>query len=182
MKTLKVLLIPALLLSSVAFRPAGKKFQCTNGKVTFYSKTPIEDIDATSQKLTGVINPENKKVVFIVKIKSFQFKKSLMQEHFNENYMESDKYPNATFDGKINEDIDLNKPGIYDVTASGPFTVHGVTQQRTIPGKLIVQKDKIVLSSSFKVKVADHKIEIPSVVGNNIAEVIDVAVNADMKK
>ena len=101
-----------------------------------------------------------------------------MQEHFNENYMESDKYPQATFKGKINEKPDVTKDGTYPVTAAGIFEVHGVKQTRTITGKITVKSGAISLSSEFMVACKDHQIEIPKLVFYNIAENIRVQVNA----
>ena len=97
-----------------------------------------------------------------------------MQEHFNENYMESEKYPMGTFKGKIMEVIDYTKNGTYDVTAKGQLTLHGVTLPRDLKGKLTVENQKISLISSFEVKLVDYKIDIPKIVFAKIAEVISV--------
>ena len=101
-----------------------------------------------------------------------------MQEHFNEKYMESDKNPKSTFKGKINEKIDFTKDGEYNVTVTGKLNIHGVEQDRTISGKVIVKEGKIQLLTSFKVKNADHKVEIPKIVSAKIAEELDVKVDA----
>lgn len=101
-----------------------------------------------------------------------------MQEHFNTDYMESDKYPKATFKGKIQEHIDVTKDGTYPVNAVGELEVHGVKQQRSIPGKMTVVNGTVKMTSEFMVKCADHHIEIPRLVFHNIAESIKVTVNA----
>ena len=101
-----------------------------------------------------------------------------MQEHFNENYMESAKYPNAKFSGKINEKVDYTKNGEYKVTCTGTLTIHGVAQPTTISGTLKINEGKVHLDSKFAVKLKDFKIEVPKLVFQNIAESIDVTMTA----
>jgi polyisoprenoid-binding protein YceI len=103
-----------------------------------------------------------------------------MEEHFNEKYMESEKYPNSIFSGKINETIDYTKDGSYDVTVTGKLNIHGVEQLRTFKGKVMVKDQSIQLISDFKVKLADHNIDIPKLVVAKIAEVIDVHVDTTL--
>ncbi|RFZ91922.1 YceI family protein [Mucilaginibacter conchicola] len=153
-------------------------YVCKNAVVNIYSKAPLEDIEAKSDKGTSVLNAGTGEFAFAVPIRSFTFQKSLMQEHFNENYMESDKYPQASFKGKINEKVDISKDGTYPVTATGVFEAHGVKQNRTIPGKLTVSGGKVTLASEFVVACKDHKIEIPTLVFQKIAETIKVNVTA----
>ena len=149
-----------------------------NAELSFYSKAPVEDIDATSKKAASAINTQTRAVYFKVPVTSFQFKKKLMQEHFNENYMESDKYPDAEFNGKITDNVDLSKDGIYTVTCAGKLTMHGVTKDYTTKGNVAVKAGKMVVNATFKVNLKDHNIEIPKMVVKNIAEVVDVTVNA----
>jgi hypothetical protein len=111
---------------------------------------------------------------------SFKFPNKLMQEHFNEKYMESEKYPASSFRGNVQEDIDLKVLGTYKVTVKGKLTIHGVTQERTITGTINVNEGSITLESNFKVKNADHKIEIPKLVITKIAEELDVKVLATL--
>ena len=148
-------------------------------KTSFFSATPIEDISATSESMTSVLNISTNEIAFNVPIRTFQFKKALMREHFNEKYIESDKYPNATFKGKINEKIDWTRDGTYDITATGVLTLHGVDKQHTEKGKAVVKDGKINITSSFKAAVKDHNITIPKIMMTNIAEIIDVHLNAD---
>ncbi|OOQ57285.1 YceI family protein [Mucilaginibacter pedocola] len=152
-------------------------YACKNVKVSLFSSAPLEDITASTSTGTSVYNPATGDLAFSVNIRSFQFPKSLMQEHFNENYMESDKYPKATFKGKIKETIDVTKNGTYPVTATGDLQVHGVTQTRTITGTAVVNNGTVSLSSEFMVKCADHKIEIPTLVFKKIAESIKMNVS-----
>lgn len=121
-----------------------------------------------------MLNGVTKEIAVKVPIKSFVFPKSLMQEHFNENYMESDKYPYAIFKGKINEGIDFTKPGTYDVSATGKLNIHGVERDQTLKGKLTVQSGKALLDAAFDVLLVDHKIKVPEVVFAKIAEKIAV--------
>jgi polyisoprenoid-binding protein YceI len=153
-------------------------YVCKNAAVTLYSKAPIEDIDARSDKGTSVFNATTGDLAFSVPIRSFKFDKAMMQEHFNENYLESDKYPQASFRGKLTDKVDVTKDGSYPVMASGIFDVHGVKQNRSIPGKLIVNNGAISLTAEFMVACKDHKIEIPTLVFHNIAETIRVQVSA----
>lgn len=147
----------------------------TEGEISFFSKTPLEDISAVSKKAQGVINGSNKDLLFKVSITSFKFPNGLMEEHFNENYMESEKYPDGSFKGKIQEAVDLTKDGTYNVTAKGMLTIHGVTKERTINGTITVAAGKATLKTKFQIPLVDHNIERPKVVMVKIAEVIDVS-------
>lgn len=153
-----------------------------SGTVSFYSYTPIRDIKAVSTLAVGYINAGTKAIKFQVGITSFIFENALMQEHFNENYMESDKkgYEFAVFDGTINENVDLMTDGVYNVTATGNFTCHNVTLQRTINGTVTVKNGQLILHSQFDVLLADHQIKKPQVVNQDIADSIQVTVDATL--
>lgn len=155
---------------------AQQLYSATNGTVTFFSKAPLEDIEAKNEKSQSIINAATGEVAVKVPIKGFVFPNSLMQEHFNENYLESDKHPFATFKGKINETIDWNTNGAYPVTATGKLTIHGVERNQTIAGKMQIADGKINLTTDFIVALADHQIKVPSVVFMNIAEKIAVSI------
>lgn len=178
MKHMSIILLVWLGISQAG----GDLYTCKNATISIYSKAPIEDIEATTGSGTSVYNAATGDMAFSLPIKSFKFQKSLMQEHFNENYMESDKYPNATFKGKVQEHPDLSKDGTYNVNATGDLEVHGVKQSRTIPGTLTVKGGVVSLSTEFMVKCADHKITIPTLVFHNIAESIKVRVSATYSK
>jgi len=163
--------------------PAGQDlYACKNATISLFSSAPIEDIAASTSTGTSVFNAATGDIVFSVNITSFKFPKSLMQEHFNSDYMESDKYPKATFRGKIQERIDLTKNGTSPVTAVGELDVHGVKQNRTIPGKVTVNNGVVTMTSEFMVKCADHHIDIPKIVFHNIAESIKMNVTAVYSK
>jgi len=151
---------------------------CKNAKISLYSSAPIEDIRAVSSNAASVFNAATGELDFSVNIRSFQFEKSLMQEHFNSDYMESDKFPKAIFKGKIAERIDVSRDGTYPVSVSGDLQVHGVTQKRTINGTVEVRNGTVSMSSEFMVKCADHHIEIPAIVFHHIAESLKINVSA----
>ena len=158
---------------------AGTVYKTNLGKVSFFSKTSAMNIEASSQVLSSIISPDNNNLAFSVQNTSFKFKNSFMEEHFNEKYMESDKYPRSTFSGKINEKIDLRQDGIYNVTTTGNLSIHGVEQPRTIGGELTIAKGKLHLKSNFNIKLVDHKIEVPTLVFEKIAEEIQVTIDSD---
>ncbi len=156
-------------------------FTSATGKVSFYSTARIENIEATSNKAGVVVNTTTNELMFKVAITSFVFKNGLMQEHFNENYLESDTYPTAQFNGKVNGKITYNIVGDYPVTVVGTLTIHGIAVARTITGILKVTSTGIVLMADFMVPVSAHKIKIPNDKISNIAQDIKVSVYAECK-
>jgi polyisoprenoid-binding protein YceI len=154
------------------------KNKAEQGIISFFSKTPLEDIDAISKKATIVIKTTTNDIQVGVPMISFKFKKPLMEEHFNENYVETDKYPTCTFKGKINEVIDYSKEGEYAVTVKGIMDLHGVQKEIEAPGTITVKGKEISVTSTFKVKVADYNIKVPSLYVKNIAEIVDIKVQS----
>lgn len=152
---------------------------CRNASLRFFSSAPLEDIEATTTQGVSAINVKTRAVYFKVPINTFQFKKKLMQEHFNENYLESEKYPFAEFKGKVADEVDLTKDGSYPITVEGSLNIHGVTKDYREKGVITVKGGKLNATAKFNVRVADHKIKIPTLVIKNIAEVVEVTVNAD---
>ena len=152
------------------------------GKINFKSDAPLELIQAQSDALTGAINSADKSFLFSVKMNSFKgFNSELQRTHFNENYVESEKYPKAKFEGKIIEDIDLSKPGTYTVRAKGNIEIHGVKQQRIIKSTVTVSQGSILIKSKFTVLITEHKIQIPYVVKQKLAEEIYVEISIVLK-
>ena len=147
------------------------------GTVSFFSEAPLENIDATSKSIVSIINTSTNEIVFRVPISTFQFKKKLMQEHFNENYLESDKYSDATYKGKINEKIDWSKNGTYKIVSKGALTIHGVEKERTDTATVSIKDRIVTMNGDFLVTVADHKIKIPQLVFEHIGEVVSVKFN-----
>lgn len=149
--------------------------------IHFLSKSELEDIEATNKLAQTALNASTGKVQVKVQIKAFKFKSSFMEEHFNENYMESDKYPFSTFEGKINEPLDLSKDGEQKVSCTGKLTIHGVANEVTLPCTIKVKGGQVTVSSAFTVKLVDYKIKVPSLYVKNIAEEIAVDVTSVME-
>ena len=157
-------------------------FICNDGKIDFTSDAPLELIKASSDKLAGALNISDRSFSFRIASNSFQgFNSPLQRTHFNEDYMESNRYPNSTFKGKIIEELDLNKPGNYTIRAKGILTIHGVDYNRIIRCNLNVTNKQIEVNSSFTVFLDDHNISIPSIVNQKIAEEISVEVSLILK-
>jgi hypothetical protein len=159
-------------------------YKASKSELSFFSSTPMEDIKAVSKEAQSLINPINNEIAVVVGVSSFHFPSSLMEEHFNENYMESQKYKLAVFKGKINEKVDFDSDFSQGVTASGTLEMHGVSKKIVISGVLVKKESKLVLTSKFKVALKDFNIDIPKVVGNNIAEQVEVSaeINYELKQ
>lgn len=157
-----------------------QKFESSKSYIKFYSSAPMEDIEATNETVQSILDLDKGEMVYAVKIKDFQFEKSLMQEHFNENYLESEKYPKSTFSGVIK---DWNKQeGEQEVTVSGKLSIHGITKDVEITGKINYSGDKATVFSKFTVELKDYKVKIPKALFYNIAENVEVTVDFEYKK
>ncbi len=173
--TLKINMLLALLLFLFGETHAqSKRYATTSGQTSFHSSTPAEDIDALNKKTQVILDTQTGGIAVLMNMRDFDFPNALMQEHFNENYIESAKYPKATFQGKLDQPVDFTKNGTYPLAATGTFSVHGESQPRTLAGTLTVQGDKISLDAEFQVKLVDHKIDVPKIVFVKIAQTIDV--------
>ncbi|PKP30353.1 MAG: YceI family protein [Bacteroidetes bacterium HGW-Bacteroidetes-16] len=170
-----------LLIFSLTFFQYGnaQRYLTKNGQISFFSDGPLEKIEAQNNQVNSVLDVKSGDFVFKVLMKSFLFEKALMQEHFNENYVESDQFPNATFVGKITnpEAIDFTKPGTYDAILEGKLSIHGVTKQVKEQGTFQVSTEAIVGKSVFIIKLADYNISIPGAVAGKIAEEIEIRVD-----
>jgi YceI-like domain len=159
----------------------GDIYGTNKGSITFNSDAPLELIKASSNEMHGKFDVANKMFAFVVSINSFNgFNSPLQKEHFNENYLETVQYPNASFSGKIIEDIDFSKNGTYTVRAKGNLSIHGVVQERIIKSDLVIKDRKITIHSGFIVLLAEHNIPIPKVVHEKLASEIKVEVTADL--
>lgn len=176
---MKKLVIATVVMCGLSLSGMAQKYMTRTGKVTFFSSTPVENIEAFNNDVSGVLDSKTGEVVFIVPIKSFKFEKALMQEHFNENYMESDKFPKADFKGKLANPgaVNFSKDGSYPVQLQGKLTIHGVTKEVTLPGTVTVKGNAVTAHSKFNVKTADYGIRIPAMVESKIAKQIEVTVN-----
>ncbi len=148
--------------------------------VTFFSDAAIEDITAENKKSTSLFNAETGEIAFSIPIKEFLFAKSLMREHFNERYMNSEKYPRSTFQGTLSG-FDAKSTQIQNVRAKGQLTIHGETKTIDVPGTVKMENGKLMMKSKFIVTLADYKIEIPQLVWQNIAEQVEVSVDFSYK-
>jgi hypothetical protein len=175
------LIISVLFCLAVA-RPAiaySQLFSTRTGFIGFYSKTPLEDIRGENNQVYAVIDAGKKNLAFATLMKGFIFPKELMEEHFNENYVESDKYPKATFSGTYTGDVALDKDGVYRVTVKGNLTLHNVTRAIETAATLEVKGGHLLGVAEFKLKPEDFNIGIPSIVRDKIDKEIAVKVNID---
>ena len=177
MKNLRTLIASFLILTVSAAN--AQKIFTKNGNISFFSKSPIENISATNNQVMSIFNPQNGELAFSVIVKSFHFEKSLMEEHFNENYLESSKYPKSTFKGAVTDmsKINFKADGTYPVLVSGDLTIHGKTNKVNTPGTIVVKNGIPSANATFSVKLADYDVSIPKLVKDNIAEKIEITVN-----
>ncbi len=171
MKKIKIVFV-IMILSNVAF--GQNIYLCKNGETSFFSETPLENISALDNKVASVIDISKNEIAVKMTMVDFKFKNRLMEEHFNENYMESEKYPIGTFKGKIQENVDYSKNGTYTVNAKGILNMHGVSKERTLTGKMEILNGVITLTSEFVIPLKDHKIDVPTLVIAKVAEEISV--------
>ncbi len=189
----KTLTLFVMLVASFGILGAQSVYRGTSNKITFYSHTALEDISATDTIATTLLNTKTNSVIAQVDVRGFRFANPLMEEHFNENYMETNKpgpkdgkgnvtYPNrmATFSGKINEKVDYTKDGTYNVTMTGDLTVHNVKKPRTINATLVIKGGIITVDCKFNILLVDHDIKVPTAVGQKIAESIEVTLHSIM--
>ena len=180
---IKSLLITAmcLLIFSGAY---AQKYSTKNGKISFFSQTPVETIEAHNNQVNSALDITNGDFVFKVLIKGFEFERALMQEHFNENYLESDKYPNSTFRGKITniKDINFARDGKYSAVVEGDLTIHNVTKKVSVKGTIEVKAGEIQADAKFNVLLKDYDIKVPNTVINSISQSQEVTVSIGLKK
>ncbi len=193
MNSMKTRIAFISLLSAAALSSSAQIYTGKSHDISFFSDGPIEDIYAVTKSAQFILSATKNEVAIKITVKGFDFDKELMEEHFNEKYMETDKkgpkdakgndtYPNryATFSGKINETVDYKKDGVYKVTVTGKLYIHGVEKERTISGTITVKGSEVYIESKFTVALKDHKIEIPTLVAQNIAETVDVTIKSTL--
>lgn len=178
---MKMLLMVALCAMMSGAYAQTKRFT-RSGKITFFSKSLLEDIDATNRSVTCVMDIATGNIQSVLKMRGFSFRKSLMQEHFNENYVESDKYPQAEFRGKINNNaqVQYTKDGLYPVQVSGTLQIHGETNPVETEGTVTVRGQSVIIHSSFKILLTDYKIAIPSLVKDKVSNTIAVTIDCTL--
>ncbi len=173
-KQMKILINILLINLLIQVSTFGQVFMTLNGQTNFFSETPLENIIAENKTTLVALNTTTKEVAVRIQNVAFKFQNKLMEEHFNENYMESEKYPLSIFKGKIIENIDLQKQGTYQVSVKGILDMHGVKQERIIKAQIIVGSESINVTSDFNIKLVDHKVDIPKLVFEKIAESIAI--------
>ena len=157
-------------------------YVCKEGNTKFTSEAPLELIKAQSNKTSGVVDCATKNVAFSIYVSSFDgFNSELQKEHFLENYLETEKYPNATFKGKIIENVDFTKKGVINVRAKGILLIHGVSKEKIVKVQLTIKDKEIFTEAEFEVPLDEHNIRVPKVVNQKIASVITVEVKATLK-
>ena len=176
-----ILFVTLVLTVSVSFGQG--KFYTKTGKVSFISKAPLEEIEGKNKTVTAVVDSKTGAMQFAIQMKGFEFEKQLMQQHFNENYVESDKYPKAEFKGTIsnNSTINYSKDGNYPAKVKGKLTIHGVTKDVETTGTLKINGGKIDANSTFNVLISDYNIKIPAVVKDKVSNTIKITVDCDLE-
>lgn len=176
------LFVAGLIAMSVSSQAQDKYFTKT-GKIEFSSKASMEDIDAKNKTVAAILDTKTGALQFSALMKGFEFPKALMQEHFNENYVESDKYPKAEFKGSVtnNANINYTKDGTYTAQVSGQLTIHGVTKNIKTTGSFKVDSGKIDANAVFNVLASDYKIKIPSIVKDKVSNTIKVTVDCRLE-
>jgi polyisoprenoid-binding protein YceI len=154
-------------------------YMTRTGYIGFLSTATLEDIKADNNQVYAVIDAGKKEMAFTLLMKSFLFAKELQQEHFNENYVESDKYPKANFTGSYTGNVDLSKDGLYPVTVKGNLTIHGVTKPIETPATMEVRSSHLLGQCIFTISLEDYNISIPAVVKDKIAKQVTITVKID---
>lgn len=177
-------IVITLVFSAIALTSfAQEKYFTRSGNATFFSSTSIEDIKAINSGAVAVLDVNSGAVEVSMLNKSFEFKKALMQEHFNENYMESNTYPKSAFKGIVTDisSVNVNKDGVYPVNVKGELTIHGVTNSVEVPGTIEVKGETLKADTKFMVTPEDYDIKIPGMVRDNIAKEIEVTIGLELQ-
>ncbi len=159
---------------------AQTKYFTRSGVIKFISDTPMEQLESSNKDVNIILDPATGNIACKVMMKSFEFEKEAMKEHFNDKYLETDAYPNATLSGVVNGVKDYAKNGTYDVIVEGDLTIHGVTKKIKQRGKIIIDSGKIIVKAQFNVKLSDFKIKISSDYVKKISDVIDLYVSGTL--
>lgn len=159
------------------------KFYTKTGLIDFFSSATLEDIQARNKTVTAILDSKTGAVQFSVLMKGFDFEKQTMQEHFNQNYLETDKYPKSEFKGSItnNASVKYGKDGSYPVVVKGDLTIHGVTKKVNIKGIVKIVNGKPQLNSVFNVLLSDYNVKIPAAVKDKLSNTIKITVNCALE-
>jgi hypothetical protein len=178
---MKKIILSIALICVIGLTANAQKYITKNGHIYFHSEAPLETIEAHNKQVNAALDAATGDFVFKVLMNAFIFEKALMQEHFNENYVESEKFPNGTFKGKIINlgEIDFSKHGKYKATVSGEMTIHGITKKIEETGTFEIGSESVHATAKFMLKIADYNISIPGAVAGKIAD--EVEINVDLK-
>lgn len=173
-----------ILFYSAALESHAQDYLTRNGNVSFFSHTPLEDIKASNNEVVSLLSSSGS-IDFKIAVKSFHFPKQAMEDHFNgSDYMDSEKFPKASFSGKIANitEVNFSKDGTYNVTVQGNITIRDITKPVTAKGTVTVSGGKVTATSSFSIKRRDFNVIGESFVQKKIAEDIEVTVNCVYEK
>jgi hypothetical protein len=179
---MKKLFVLALIFSSSQL--FAQKYLTKTGTISFFSHTNVEDIDAKNTTISSILDAATGDLKFVGLMKSFKFPKPLMEEHFNENYVESDKFPKTTFLGKVTNisSVNFGKDGKYPVTVTGVLEIHGVKKNVEAHGTFTVKGSSVSADAKFKILLSDYKVEIPTAVKGTISNVMEITVDMNYNK
>jgi polyisoprenoid-binding protein YceI len=180
----KKMIVAIAMILSVTVSFAQDRYFTKTGRINFFSKAALEDIEAKNKTVQAVIDSKSGAIQFAAQMKGFEFEKQMMQQHFNENYVESDKYPKGEFKGTItnNSGIDYTKDGSYNAKVKGKLTIHGITKDIETSGTVKVTGGKLDVNSSFTILLSDYNISIPSVVKDKISNSIRITVDCTLEQ
>jgi hypothetical protein len=182
---MKKLILLVTIISVFANLSAQDKYFTKNGKILFKcTKSALEKIEATNKGTTCVLDTKTGNMQFAVLMKGFEFERALMQEHFNENYVESHKFPKGEFKGQLtnNNEIDYTKDGSYPAKVKGQLTIHGVTRQVETTGNVTVKSGKIIAAADFIIQLSDYNISIPSLVSDKVSNTVNINVDCNLEQ
>jgi hypothetical protein len=180
----RIVVVLTIILIGINNSSLGQVFYTKNGRISFFSKASLENISADNNQVISVLNTETGILEYSVLNSAFHFPKAKMEEDFNDNYIESNKYPKSTFKGNITDisSIKSLKDGSYKVNVKGDLMIHGVSKNIIVPATITIKAGKISATSSFKILLKDYNMSIPTIVTNKIAENIEITVNCNYEK
>jgi polyisoprenoid-binding protein YceI len=181
---MKIIYIGIMMVLVASLSLSAQKYITKTGFIRFYSDAPLEKIEAINRQVNAALDITTGDMVFKVLMKSFHFEKALMQEHFNDSFVESDKYPNAEFRGKVTnlKDVAFGKDGTYNATIEGKLTIHNVTRDVKQTGTFQVANGKILGKAKFNLLLSDYHVSIPTAVARNISNSVEVTVDIVLDK
>lgn len=178
MKKIKLLSIVLFFINTLVAQ--NNKYFTRNATITFVSAAPMEKISSKNSQVNCILNTQTNDLAFKVVVKSFEFEKQAMADHFNDDYLQSDKFPNATFEGKIANTIDYSKNGKFDITVDGKLTIHGVTKALKQKGTIEIKNGKITAKSTFSILLSDYGITVPNDYLKKISNTVELKIDAVM--